>query len=296
MPHPAALLLALLSPCAALLAHPDHSVTQRGVVDPVPSTQPAPAQTSVSITIEGDKRVIVANGLPDHPPARVPNPDNPPRITAHRYRYTSPLVPTPAARPVPLMRQPFGIALNGVVFDPGTAETWQNNRDSGWRYEALGGAFSLGLDTNHGHVQPSGAYHYHGIPVALLARLSQGRPGLTLLGWAADGHPIYGRWGHRDPGNPASPVVVLRSSYRLKSGTRPTTGGQPGGKYDGVFVEDFEYIAGSGDLDVCGGRFGVTPEFPKGAYHYALTDDFPFISRFFHGIPDPSFARRRGPP
>ncbi len=185
---PPRLLFALIASCSLLAAHPDHSVTRRGVVEPVPSTQAAPTGASVSITIEGDKRVIVANGLPDHATGRFPNRDNPHRITAQRYRYTVPLTPVAAARPVPLMRQPFGIALNGVVFDPGTAEAWQNNRDSGWSYDALGGAFSLGLDTNHGHVQPSGAYHYHGIPVALLERLSGGQPGLTLVGWADTQH------------------------------------------------------------------------------------------------------------
>jgi hypothetical protein len=276
----------------ALRAHPDHTVTQKGVVEPVPSTQRASGESEVSITVEDGKRVIVANGLPDHATGKFPNRDNPNRIAPQRYRYTVPVTPTLATRPIPLRQQPFGIALNGVVFDPGTAEAWKNDRDSGWRYEALGGAFSLGLDTNHGHVQPNGAYHYHGIPAALLERLSGGRPRLTLLGWAADGYPIYGKWGYRDPAKPSGAVVALRSSYRLKSGRRPTAGGQPGGVYDGVFVEDFEYVAGSGDLDECGGRFGVTPEFPAGTYHYMLTEDFPFIPRFFRGVPDESFARR----
>ncbi|MBC8010572.1 MAG: YHYH protein, partial [Burkholderiales bacterium] len=293
--RPLFLALTLLLP-ASLPAHPDHTVTQKGVVEAVPSTQEPSTKNQVSITIEGDKRVITANGIPDHATGRFPNADNPNRITAQRYRYTIPLKPVPAARPVPLVRQPFGIALNGVVFDPGTAEAWQNKRDSGWSYDALGGAFSLGLDTNHGHVQPTGAYHYHGIPAALLARLSgdQARP--TLVGWAADGFPIYAKWDLRDPQDKTSPVIAMRASYRLKKGERPTTNGQPGGTYDGVFVEDFEYVAGSGDLDECSGRFGPTPEFPEGVYHYVLTEDFPFIPRNVRATPDPSFASRGPPP
>jgi hypothetical protein len=90
-------------------------------------------------------------------------------------------------------------------------------------------------------------------------------------------------------------MVEVKSSYRLKAGRRPTDNGQPGGTYDGIFVEDFEYIAGEGDLDECSGRFGVTPEFPEGVYHYVLTEDFPFIPRAFRGTPDPSFALRGGP-
>jgi len=206
-----------------------------------------------------------------------------------------PVRPRANATAAPLPAQPFGIAVNGVLFDPGTAEYWHNDRQSGWHYDAKGDAFSLGLDAANAHVQPNGAYHYHGIPTALLARLSAKKPGLTLLGWAADGFPIYGQWQDETTRGNAGNPSVMKSSYRVKKGTRPTTGGQPGGTYDGIFVEDFEYVAGSGDLDECSGRFGATPEFPEGTYHYVLTEDFPFVPRAFRGTPDPSFERRGGP-
>ena len=51
----------------------------------------------------------------------------------------------------------FGVALNGVPFDPGTAEYWENDRSSDWRYDALSGKINLGLDQNNAHVQPNGA-------------------------------------------------------------------------------------------------------------------------------------------
>jgi hypothetical protein len=81
----------------------------------------------------------------------------------------------------------------------------------------------------------------------------------------------------------------MHSSYRLKNGTRPNG---PGGAYDGKFTADYEYVKGSGDLDECNGRFGVTPEFPQGTYHYYITDEFPWISRFWRGTPDTSFMKR----
>lgn len=292
---PRFLALVLLLVPAIACAHPNHSATQKTTVSIVPATEPPPGKSAVQVTVEGDRRVITSNGLPDHPTGRFPNADNPNGLSAQHYRFTVPAKPVVAAKPTPLVRQPFGIAVNGVLFDPGTAEMWQNDRESGWHYEALGGAFSLGLDANNAHVQPNGAYHYHGIPHALLQRLSEGQARMTLVGWAADGFPIYARWGHRDPADAGSPAVNLRSSYRLKTGDRPTANGQPGGKYDGIFVEDYDYVAGSGDLDECGGRTGVTPEFPDGTYHYVLTEDFPFVPRAFRGTPDASFARRDGP-
>ena len=41
-----------------------------------------------------------------------------------------------------------------------------------------------------------------------------------------------------------------------------------------------------GDLDETNGRFGATPEFPNGTYHYVLTDAFPFIPRAWRGTPE----------
>ena len=52
----------------------------------------------------------------------------------------------------------------------------------------------------------------------------------------------------------------------------------------GSFRQDWEYIAGSGDLDECNGRTGVTPEFPAGIYYYAITDTYPFIHRCVKGV------------
>src|SRR5262249_53556518 len=51
----------------------------------------------------------------------------------------------------------------------------------------------------------------------------------------------------------------------------------------GTFVEDYEYVAGSGDLDRYNGRFAKTPEYPDGIYAYFLTTDeqgrlaFPYL-------------------
>lgn len=53
----------------------------------------------------------------------------------------------------------------------------------------------------------------------------------------------------------------------------------------GTFTQDYEYVEGSGDLDECNGRTGVTPELPKGGYHTYVTDAFPYIQRCVKGAP-----------
>ena len=143
---------------------------------------------------------------------------------------------------------------------------------------------------NTAHVQPTGAYHYHGIPESLINRLGEGPDGAADMiagGFAADGFPFYLRYGYRDPNDPQSGLVAVRGSWMLRPGTRP------GGPYDGTFREDWQYVEGSGDLDECNGRFGVTPEHPAGTYHYYITDDYPYIPRCVFGTPDGSFRVRR---
>lgn len=236
----------------------------------------------------GASREVSANGIPEHLVGPFPNRGNPHTIEPQGYEIVLPANPQPAAEIQTLPMGPFGIALNGVFFDPGAAEFWQGNRESGWQYEALGGAVPLGLDENLAHVQPSGAYHYHGIPTLLLKQFGAG-PGKhsPQIGWAADGFPIYAKWGFSDPKNPNSPVVELTSNWRLKSGERPKMADGPGGKHDGAFVQDYEFVTNdaAGALDSCNGRHCVTPEFPEGTYAYFLTEAWPVIPRRFRGTP-----------
>lgn len=185
--------------------------------------------------------------------------------------------------------------MNGVPFDPGAAEWYRAHRHGGWRYEALSGAVPLGIDHNHAHVQPTGAYHYHGLPTGLLEQLGV-RAGehSPIVGWAADGFPIYALYGYAAAEDASSGAAELKSSYRLREERRPSGPSNPGGKPDGTFLSDYEFQSGLGDLDRCNGRHCVTPDYPEGTYAYFLTSDWPVIPRYFRGTPSEDF--RRGPP
>ncbi|MCB1124449.1 MAG: YHYH protein, partial [Verrucomicrobiae bacterium] len=244
--------------------------------------------SQVQISIAGDKRVIDSNGIPNHDPGDFPNRGNPNALRPLNYHFTVPANPKVADKPTAVERQPFGVAINGVPFDPGTAEYWRGDMDSGWRYDALSGNINLGIDNSNGHVQPTGAYHYHGVPNGLEASLDHSK-GMILIGYAADGFPVYSRYGYKDPMDPMSEVIKVKPGYQLKDGQRPDG---PRGYYDGTFVQDWKFQDGTGELDEHNGRFGVTPEYPDGIYHYYLTDTYPFIPRSFKGSPDASFERR----
>ena len=242
--------------------------------------------TRVRIYLDGATRYIEANGVPDHSTGSFPNPGNPNAITEQSYALQVPGSPAQAATPRTNVIGHWGIAINGIPFAPGVAGFWDDDITSGWQHEALFGTNRLGIDDNNAHVQPTGAYHYHGIPDVLVeGQVADHSP---LIGFAADGFPVYIRTGYADSTNASSAVTSLDASYRLRSGTRPDG---PGGIYDGSYVADFEYVAGLGNLDEHNGRTGVTPEYPAGTYYYVLTDAFPFIPRSFRGTRDNSFGR-----
>ncbi len=247
----------------------------------------APAFAEVYIDIDGQYRYIRSNGIADHATGDFPNRGNPNSISEQEHSFRVTMHPRKADSVTDIGHNSFGVALNGIPFDPATAEYWNNDRRLDWNIDALEGNRNLGLDANNAHVQPNGAYHYHGLPVGLLTHYDyKTRP--ALLGYAADGFPIYGPNGYGRADDAQSSIKQLRASYRVKSGTRPDG---PGGRYDGTYIRDWEYIEGYGDLDACNGRFGVTPEYPLGIYYYVITSSFPSVPRCWVGSPDRSFFK-----
>ena len=258
--------------------------------------EPPSPKNEVRITVDGERRSIESNGWPDHAPGSFPRRGNPNAPRPQTHRFYVPLRPIAAPEPIRSRGGWWGVAVNGVPFEPGTGEAWNNDMRSGWRYEAATGFLNLGLDEHHAHVQPSGAYHYHALPNGLIHALGGDDSKMLLIAWAADGYPVYSSRAHADAQDAASPLRAMKPSYRLRKGPRPQASGAPDGDHDGRFTEDFEFVKGSGDLDECNGREGVTPEFPNGTYYYCITAQFPFVPRMWRGLPDPSFAKAGPPP
>ena len=235
---------------------------------------------------------LTANGLPDHDTGTFPNSNCPNTIAAQTVSDSMALNPAKTSTTTQLGVGGIGYALNGVKFDPGTAGSCSISgsmtscsligNTGNWSIEALGQtSFDFGVDDNNAHVQPNGAYHYHGMPTGILTKLNKGMTP-TLVGFARDGFPVYARYGYSSPMDATSVVKVMKGSYQTKltpDSGRPSTSTYP----MGAFSQDYEYVAGSGDLDECNGRMDVTPEFPQGLYHYYITDTYPFIQRCAKG-------------
>jgi len=186
----------------------------------------------------------------------------------------------------------FGVAVNGIEFHPMGLKPWTHpdTQEENWRWQAkVTEENETGLDAYGAHVTSAGNYHYHGDIVAL-ADEEDGTRHSLIYGFAADGFPIYYKYGYTDENDASSTIKELKSSYQLKSGSRTDTGvageDYPDGTHDGTYIQDFEFVDGLGDLDECNGRTGITPEYPNGTYYYVITADFPVTPNCFVGTPD----------
>ncbi len=239
--------------------------------------------TSTTVTIKDKTRTMVTNALPNHKTGEFPRKGNPNTISAQNRTYTFPVNPKYTGKPQ-WVREP-GVALNGVKFEPGTAEVVECETGENYRVEAFQDVINLGLDFNNAHVQPTGAYHYHGAPTSVIESF-QTREDLVHIGFAHDGFPIY-----------YSKSGQYKPSYKSLSGNREgedCTYENPhnsmdisvGGHHDGAFTSDFEYVDGYGDLDECN---GITV---NGKYLYLVTDEFPYVSRCLMGEVEEQDSRR----
>jgi hypothetical protein len=264
--------------------------------------------SSVNMTVSNGIRTFRSNGIPNHKTGIFGGGTgslNPNAITEQNVIVSITTNPQKTNSITPLLNlntgpaYSFGILLNGVEIDPVAAEPWPHIRGfslnaSNWNWNLDAMAINLGLDCNNAHVQPTGKYHYHGAPTLFLQELNAPMNEMTLLGYAADGFPIYHKYGYNNANNANSGIKELASSYQLKKGERPGDGDSaPCGAYSGIYSNDYEYIACSGDLDECNGRTGITPEYPQGTYYYVITEQFPFVSRCFVGSPSADFRFAR---
>lgn len=242
--------------------------------------------TKTTVVVTEKTRIMETNGLPNHETGEFPNSGNPNKISVQKLNYIIPLIPKYTGN-AKWVREP-GVAINGVKFEPETAERFECETGEIYRIEAFQDLVDLGLDSNNAHVQPTGAYHYHGLPVALITQINS-ETDLVHIGFAHDGFPIY-----------YSKSNAYKPSYRLSSKLRtgeicsyhtPKTlinkdlnKSNP----DGTFVSDWEFIEGLGQLDECNGTF------INGIYSYFVTLEYPFIGRCLKG--EFEEQRPKGPP
>ena len=243
----------------------------------------------VSITVEGNECVITTNSIPNHDfndQSAAFASDVAEVATEVRIPIEPAFAPSTTAIS---LTTDNAIMLNGVkldllaaaCFNVGDERIGCNDINQPWRLDPMSPLNQFGTDQHNAHTQPSGAYHYHGNPEALFDQDPNAES--PVIGFAADGFPIFGSY-IDDNGT----IRAVTSSYQLRSGSRPSSADDPGGNYDGTYRDDYEYIAGSGDLDECNGMMW------KGSYGYYVINEYPWVLACFKGTPDSSFNKSEG--
>lgn len=237
-------------------------------------------------------RYCFTNNIPDHVYGPFGGGNT---IEGQDFEYTMCLYPELGTEVTPLTEDPnsmgcgggivFGISNQGVNYSPFARLYWTNpNTQEENKDYIIEADFTLNMDVNGGHVNTISRYHYHNIPTNYFTNDLQidGFSHSPIVGYAADGFPIYYKYIYTDATDANSGITAYESGYQLKSGSRPGDGiTAPDGIYDGTYVQDYEYI--TAELDECGGRYGVTPDYPNGTYYYVLTDNWPYIPRCLKG-------------
>lgn len=246
---------------------------------------------SVVITVEGDQCVFNTNSIPNHD-FNDTSAAFATQVSTVEAEFRIPIEPRFATANTGIaLTTDNAVFLNGVKLDllaaacfgVGNEKIGCNDMSQAWRFDPMSPLNSFGTDAHNAHTQPDGTYHYHGNPNAMFTQ--DNSVASPVIGFAADGFPIFGSY-IEDNGS----IRAVQSSFQLKSGSRPSGNGNPGGNYNGQYVDDYVYVAGSGDLDECNGMMR------DGNYGYYVVDAYPWVLSCFKGTPDSSFDKGPGGP
>ena len=252
-------------------------------------------KSTVTIKVDGDDCVILSNGIPNHdfngPTANFAN-----DVKELDTSFKIPRNPKKTGSTTKLSQRSYdAIILNGTPVDLLSAGCY---RPDGRRADKNGNVLAgcrdtdpwmldppaydkyFGVDQHNAHAQPDGRYHYHANPNALFLDHDFKTPS-PVIGFAADGFPIYGTIFKDKDGV----IRQAKSGYALKTTPRPSPPNGPGGMPDGTYLADYEFT-GKGDLDECN---GMTVD---GQYGYYVTTSYPWVLNCLVGTPDPSFDKR----
>ncbi|WP_306643384.1 YHYH protein [Sanyastnella coralliicola] len=251
-----------------------------------------------------DNVYVTCEGMPSYPIGPYPD-GNPAQAGGHGYLFRIPRNPVQEEGNLtsPGLGH-IGVLINGVpIYNAEDAMSYNNQGI--WHQDAI--YFENdGFDCSKGHPAPdmqdinNGYYHHHQNPVTfdsatdVISNICDDYPSdalyemdpnthSPLIGFAFDGFPIYGSFGYDDTEGQGA-IVRIESSYQLRDITERTTladgttlnANQYGPAINntfplGAYIEDYEFVEGSGHLDIHNGRWCVTPEYPEGTYAYFAT-------------------------
>lgn len=173
-----------------------------------------------------------------------------------------------------------GVWSNGVsIFNSQDARSYNNLgiwNQNAYYFEGSG------FDNCLGHPAPGGEYHHHVSPKCLYD-ITDSTHHSPIIGYAFDGYPVYGAYAYANVDGTGA-IRRMKSSFQPRAitqrHTKPDGTVLPTAQWGpdvsttyaiGAYQEDYEFISGSGDLDIHNGRWCKTPEYPAGTYCYFVT-------------------------
>ena len=247
-------------------------------------TQTDPFRQLVTTDYTGSRFFVKTTSIPDHGFVRD---DGVNEVQVQNLTFEFPRTAVEAQTKVSTPNQTgIGVAINGVLFYGPVGVEQENRNNITYTINNVTNYTPPDVEDGSGQVGEDGIYYYHADPKRMYDKNSSEHS--PLIGFALDGYPIYGPYGYDDPRGNTNPRVMT-ASYRLRTIPR-ADGTVPDGKY----IEDFEYVAGLGDLDQHNGRICNTPEYPNGTYAYFVTVDptdttvpvYPYVlGPTYYGVP-----------
>lgn len=196
------------------------------------------SSTTYTETIQGEVREIRASGCPNNNPVDVCIGDNPNPANTQDWQFDIPAIPMlnagtyaaslNSALSLSALGGIIGITRNGIEI-----RSCYGGATYGPCTDYASSATAVESDTFEycrGHGNP---YHYHEAPVCLLQQMGVRSDGSSpLVGWAADGFPIYGNLGPGGVEIKRCGAVGAHSTYCMDS---------CGGYYGSDYSDDFTY-------------------------------------------------------
>lgn len=244
---------------------------------------------------------VNASGIPSYTIGAWPM--NPNTAANKNWKFKIPRNPQAAATKVTVGLGKIGTFVNGVPMYNADDGMTYNSVVGGWKRNAYFFE-SVSFDACSGHPDQSSTYHHHIYPSCLQS--IDATKHSPLVGFSFDGFPVYGPYAYAST-NGTGALKRMTPSYQTRNITVRTTfpgsttvleaskqGPAVSTQYPiGSFLQDYEFVQGSGDLDAYNGRFAVTPEYPNGVYAYYVTVDashkpvYPYILGLqYYGTPE----------
>ena len=222
-----------------------HSASTPASVTTTAALKGAAWNPTVKITYSKSSIILAPTGIPNHardtyyavPKGQIVVPDSTTATVikdptkAQTYKFTIPATPKYSSKLTSTSLGSIGVMVSGaVLYNPFEGDGKTVAMANNFTINDAKGITASFVDKCAGHPTPDvGAYHYHGLPGCITAKVDKASKPSHIIGFALDGFPIYG---DRD----AKGKQIVASSLDACNGIKSSTPEFPKGIYHYVLL------------------------------------------------------------